>query len=63
MSYVSGSECGDTETLMNIAQILVKEPFEYRKLLQQNLRTGIEFSCCKKQCFDPLHARKSHFRA
>lgn len=42
-----GSECGDTETLMNIAQILVKEPFEYRKLLQQNLRTGMSFPCAR----------------
>lgn len=42
-----GSECGDTETLMNIAQILVKEPFEYRKLLQQNLRTGMSFPAAR----------------
>lgn len=42
-----GSECGDTETLMNIAQILVKEPFEYRELLQQNLRTGMSFPAAR----------------
>ena len=42
-----GSECGDTETLMNIAQILIKEPFEYRKLLQQNLRTGMSFPAAR----------------
>ena len=42
-----GSECGDTEALMNIAQILVKEPFEYRKLLQQNLRTGMSFPAAR----------------
>ena len=32
---------------MNIAQILVKEPFEYRKLLQQNLRTGMSFPAAR----------------
>lgn len=42
-----GSECGDTETLMNIARIFVKEPFEYRELLQQNLRTGMSFPAAR----------------
>mgnify|MGYP000175841239 CR=1 FL=1 len=32
---------------MNIAQILIKEPFEYRKLLQQNLRTGMSFPAAR----------------
>ena len=32
---------------MNIAQILVKEPFKYRKLLQQNLRTGMSFPAAR----------------
>ena len=38
-----GSECGDTETLMNF----VKEPCEYREFLQQNLRTGMSFPAAR----------------
>ncbi len=42
-----GSECGDTEILMKIAQILVEEPPEYRDLLQQNLRAGMSFPAAR----------------
>ena len=42
-----GSECGDTEILMDVAEILVKEPSEYRNLLQQNLRAGMSFPAAR----------------
>ena len=42
-----GSECGDTEILMDVAEILVKEPYEYRDLLQQNLRAGMSFPAAR----------------
>lgn len=42
-----GSECGDTEILMKIAEILVEEPPEYRELLQQNLRAGMSFPAAR----------------
>ena len=38
-----GSECGDTDVLLDIAQILVEEPPKYRDLLQQGLRSGMSF--------------------
>lgn len=36
-----GSECGDTEILMETARILVAEPPAYRDFLQKNLRAGM----------------------
>lgn len=42
-----GSECGDTDILMDIAQILVEEPPKYRNFLQQDLRSGMSFPAAR----------------
>lgn len=38
-----GSECGDINTLNKFAEILNKEPQEYRSLLNHELQTGISY--------------------
>lgn len=38
-----GSECGDINTLNKFAEILYKEPQEYRSLLNHELQTGISY--------------------
>ena len=42
-----GSECGDTSVLMELAEILVTEPTEYRNFLQQDLRSGMSFPAAR----------------
>lgn len=38
-----GSECGDTDILMELAKILVEEPVEFQTALRQNLKEGMTF--------------------
>lgn len=38
-----GSECGDLETLKNIAEVLLYEPDEYKTLLEHALSKGVSF--------------------
>lgn len=38
-----GSECGDTDILMELAKILVEEPAEFQAALRQNLKEGMTF--------------------
>lgn len=44
-----GSECGDTEILMETARILVAEPPVYRDFLQKNLRAGMSFPLARSR--------------
>ena len=44
-----GSECGDTEILMETARILVAEPPVYRDFLQKNLREGMSFPLARSR--------------
>ena len=44
-----GSECGDTEILMETARILVAEPPVYRDFLQKNLRDGMSFPLARSR--------------
>lgn len=44
-----GSECGDTEILMEIARILAEEPSGYRNFLQINLRGGMSFPLARSR--------------
>lgn len=38
-----GSECGDTEILRKLAEILVEEPEDFKNVLRRNLREGMTF--------------------
>lgn len=38
-----GSECGDISALKRIADILIKEPQEYKEFLQSELKSGLSF--------------------
>ncbi|NLZ49828.1 MAG: nucleotidyltransferase [Clostridiales bacterium] len=42
-SLCFGSECGNISPLMNIANILVKEPETYKKILKEYLQLGLPF--------------------
>lgn len=42
-----GCECGEAETLMNVAQILIDEPQWYQKILQDNLKKGLSFPAAR----------------
>ena len=44
-----GSECGDTEILMETARILVAEPPVYRDFLQKNLCEGMSFPLARSR--------------
>ncbi len=44
-----GSECGDTEILMEIARIFTEEPSGYRSFLQKNLRAGMNFPLARSR--------------
>lgn len=50
-----GSECGDIGVLSGIADILCDEPEEYRLLLQDRLRDGLNFAVARKQALLSLH--------
>ena len=38
-----GSECGDTEILIKLAEILVAEPEDFKNVLRRNLKEGMTF--------------------
>ena len=42
-----GSECGDTEALVKIAEILLSEPEAYRNALQKYLKDGLNFPAAR----------------
>lgn len=44
-----GSECGEIESLQRIAEILVQEPEEYKRLLQSYLKAGLSFPSARAQ--------------
>lgn len=44
VDYIAfGSEVGDLEPLRTISQLLIKEPYEYKKILRENLDKGFSF--------------------
>ncbi|MFI3170884.1 MAG: nucleotidyltransferase [Eubacteriales bacterium] len=47
-SICFGSESGDIEKLTKIAELLIKEPEDYRSALQEYLRTGISFPAARE---------------
>lgn len=48
-SICFGSETDDIQSLQEIAKILVEEPGEYRKFLQENLKSGLSFPTARQQ--------------
>lgn len=44
-----GSEYGDVSALQELAEILVKEPEEYRRLLKESLSNGLSFPAARSQ--------------
>lgn len=54
-SICFGSECGDSEILGKIAKILLEEPDDYKKALQNALRKGMSFPQARQ------HALQGYF--
>lgn len=50
-SICFGSECNDLETLSHVADILVREPDDYRSLLKKNLKKGVSFPSARHEAF------------
>lgn len=48
-SICFGSESGDINILLDMAKILVEEPFDYRLLLKQNLSEGVPFATARSR--------------
>lgn len=48
-SICFGSECGDIETLQNLAKIISKEPTEYKKFLNHYLKEGNSFPLARQK--------------
>lgn len=44
-----GSECGEVSALQELAEILVREPEEYRRLLKEFLSEGLSFPAARSQ--------------
>lgn len=54
-SICFGSECGDYDSLLKIAQLLVNEPSNYKTLFQDFLRSGMSFPLARQ------HALREYF--
>ena len=50
-----GSECGDIDSLKNVAQLLCNESDEYKNALQTCLRSGMSFPLARQNALDKLH--------
>lgn len=49
-----GSECGDTKILTTIANILIEEPAEYRKILSSLMKTGKAFPVARMEAIKAI---------
>jgi len=49
-----GSECGDINTLADLAKILCDEPEEYIRVLQECLRSGVSFPLARQKAIQAL---------
>ena len=50
-----GSECGDIDSLKNVAQLLCNESDEYKDALQTCLRFGMSFPLARQNALDKLY--------
>lgn len=55
-----GSECGETEPMMEIAKILCEEPEIYRKELAAGLKNGLTFPQARQNALEAYLADGSH---
>lgn len=49
-----GSECGEIEPLKKLAEILVKEPKPYKKLLKKHLSKGLSYPASRQKAIEEL---------
>lgn len=49
-----GSECGNIEGIQNISEILAKEPVEYKKLLSEYMKKGMNFPASRQQALNDI---------
>ena len=54
-SICFGSECGDIDSLKNVAQLLCNESDEYKDALQTCLRSGMSFPLARQNALDKLY--------
>lgn len=59
-SICFGSECGDIQSLTEIAQILSNESDEYKASLQRQLRTGDSFPVAREKAMKELFPDKNY---
>lgn len=62
-SICFGSEIGEIEKIKTIADILSEEPFEYRKLLQKHLRSGLSYPSARQNSLINYIIDKNAFNA
>jgi len=53
-----GSECGDMNSLQELATILTQEPDAYRQSLQENLRKGLSFPAARVAALEETYPNK-----
>lgn len=60
-SLCFGSEYGEVSALMELAEILVKEPEEYRRLLKESLSNGLSFPSARCQALTEYFRNPCNF--
>lgn len=60
-SLCFGSEYGEISALMELAEILVKEPEEYRRLLKESLSNGLSFPSARCQALTEYFGNPRNF--
>ncbi len=50
-----GSECGDITVLKELAEILCKEPLQYKDNLQKHLRSGLSFPLARQKAIEEIY--------
>ncbi len=52
-----GSECGDTDALMELAKILAEEPEAFQDALRRNLKDGMTFPKARSMALSAVFSR------
>lgn len=55
-----GSECGNIDSMQEIAQLLLHESIEYKEMLQEFLRLGMSFPTARQNALEHLHPDKDY---
>ena len=56
-SLVFGSECNDIEKLSELAELLQNEPVEFKELLQEGLKEGLNFPAARTKAISSITSR------